>query len=281
MSFSSCALTLVVLLQLVASIHGGTAQIRYANSLPQFGNAEVKSFLPMTTLFSSVPGATLTSYINITAPRFSVFTASYSRNVTALSFPYLVEAGKSYSLYTYQAGERYVLNKLITDTCQSTNSTIPMLRTVNLVQYGFAINVYNFSNNALMFSNISYGEASAYYPFPQGDYVVYWNSAFGNKRAIHGNVSHDPYLFPGKTYTYWVFPTVSFIIDDCFPPPARKRSVEAAETAETAETVNPGAFNDAGPAAGSISSFRLKRAVKRQVVQMAAGDANKVEASPN
>jgi hypothetical protein len=161
------------------------------------------------------------------------------------------------------------LNKLIPDSCTNPSNTTPLLRTVNLVQYGFGIDVYNFSNNAKMFDNVNYGEVTEYLSFPTGDYVVYWMSAsWGNKRSIHGNTTSDPILFPGRTYTYWVFPDVSFIIDDCFPPPSRKRAVE--ETAGESEIDKNKDSNDKDTK--SISSFRMKRAVKRQAVKMDQGE---------
>jgi hypothetical protein len=224
--------------------------------MPQFGSSTVRAFLPNTSLFSNVAGGSLTSYTNITAPHWFIFTASYGRNVTALSFPFMVADGQFYSLFTYQTLGNQLLNKLVPDTCQSANASVALLRTINLVQYNFPVNVYNFSNNAELFDQIEYGDASPYKAFLPGDYMVYWTSAAVSKRGIQGsNISGDPFLYGGKSYTYWIFPTGSFIVEDCGSSTPVKRDVNNQN-----QNVN-GDVNINQQV--SISKLRMRRAVNR------------------
>eukprot|EP01097_Dermamoeba_algensis_P001709 TRINITY_DN1641_c0_g1_i1.p1 TRINITY_DN1641_c0_g1~~TRINITY_DN1641_c0_g1_i1.p1 ORF type:complete len:274 (+),score=63.15 TRINITY_DN1641_c0_g1_i1:293-1114(+) len=225
----------VVLLVGLASSTKFTSKIRYANSMPQFGSAKVEAFLPLHTLFQSVPGGFLTAYTNLTSWLY-IFTAQFSTNISALSFPYAVAKDKFYSVFTYQSGANRVTNKIVEDRSTSFNGTTPIVRTINLLQYGFDIDVFNYSNNVEILSNVSYGEVTPYVPVPPGDYQLYWEAAnTRGKRNTHGwgmfNVSGDPILHPGSAYTHWVLPAGSFIIQDGVIS-SRKRSVTSGRTAD-------------------------------------------------
>jgi hypothetical protein len=217
---------LFVLLMIGAASCAQKCFIRYGNSMPQFGSATVNAYLPTTSLFSSVPGGFLTSYTNVTAKTW-VFSSQYPTNVTALSYPYSTTKDKFYSLFTYQTESTHLLNKLIEDRSVAFNATTPIIRTINLLQFNFPLDIFNLSNNVLIFSNVSYGQVTEYKPVPVGDYQLYWESSEDSKKRFvqtGGNVTGDPVLHPGKAYSHWIMPTGSFIIQDGVIS-TRKRSV--------------------------------------------------------
>eukprot|EP01097_Dermamoeba_algensis_P007869 TRINITY_DN5077_c0_g1_i1.p1 TRINITY_DN5077_c0_g1~~TRINITY_DN5077_c0_g1_i1.p1 ORF type:complete len:274 (-),score=55.13 TRINITY_DN5077_c0_g1_i1:73-894(-) len=228
---------LIILLVVGAASCANKFFIRCGNSMPQFGNAQVKAVLPFVNVFNSVPGGFLTSYANLTAKPW-VFTVQYPSNITALSLPYNPDKDKFYSLFTYQTQTNLLLNKLIADRSTAFNATTPVIRTINLLQYNFPLDIYNLSNNVLIFSDVAYGEVTEYKPVPVGDYQLYWESAGTKKRSIQiGNVTGDPILFPGKAYSHWVLPTGSFIIQDgSFS--TRKRSLSTRNLAVRRELKN-------------------------------------------
>jgi len=204
-----------------------TAKLRYVNSMPQFGKATVKAIPPYATIFDSVPPVELTSYVNFTSI-FTVLITTYKTNVTALSIPYFIDSSKFYTLYTSQIQSRLVTNLLVEDKTTSSNSNKAELRCINLLQYNFDIDVFNSSNNALIFDNVSYGEVTPYKSVPPGDYQLYWeaNSKKRSEQQLPGsNATFDPFLFAGRTYTHWVLPTISFIVRDGSLNPARKRDI--------------------------------------------------------
>eukprot|EP01097_Dermamoeba_algensis_P000466 TRINITY_DN115_c0_g1_i3.p1 TRINITY_DN115_c0_g1~~TRINITY_DN115_c0_g1_i3.p1 ORF type:complete len:272 (-),score=70.82 TRINITY_DN115_c0_g1_i3:70-885(-) len=224
-------LTSVLLLTgMILSAPTPNGQVRYANSLPQFGNAKIQAFLPISNVFQSVPGGFLTSYTKV-PPRDYVFTAEFPTSVSALSNPKSVKKDKFYSLFTYQEGDHF-LNKLIEDRAEAFDTSSPVLRTINLVQYDFPLNIFNGSSNDPVFSNVTYGDATEYRPVPAGEYQLHWEFNNQKKRGLEQwnfNISGVITLLAGKAYTNWVLSTGSFIVQDGVVS-GRKRSVSAERT---------------------------------------------------
>jgi len=198
------------------------ARIRYINTLPQFGSANVTAvhnpWQSPTHLFNNVLPNTATTYSHISNTEWNFYT-SFDRKVIAGSSRYDLDGGSWYTIYTYQKAAQQVANFVIEDNKHPVAGNFGAIRAVNLALYNYSIDVTatNSSNSTVLtFEDIPYAAATNYALVPPGDYVLDWDSEDYGKR----NIQQTNCTFcgvevkKGKRYTYYVLPTVYLVVLD-------------------------------------------------------------------
>jgi len=214
-------------------------RIRYVNSMPQFGSAGVTAVSPPSTLFTEVLPGAITNYTNFNTGSWN-FWATFDRKVKAGSDLALVIDEFYYSVYTYQTGANSLQNQVLLDPYNIILTNVSGIRTVNLAQYNYPINVTatNASGHVSnLWNNLAYGQSTSYSYIPPGEYTFSWVSASLTRRNIaqnncsgcvggggHGRVVR------ASSYTFWVLPTTVFLtgdatLEDLFPEGRKKRRV--------------------------------------------------------
>jgi len=219
------------------------ANVRYVNSMPQFGRANFSASSPQTLVFDQVPGGAVTDYTSIDAKPWS-FTSSYFANVKATSDQIDVDSDSYATVYTCQQGKRRLKNQMVYDTGRSVNANKALVRTLNLAQYNYDIDVYN-GNNSL-FNNLPYCSPSAYIQVPPGLYDFDWTISGDKKRQACSDAScglpnvTKSQIKPGFSYTYFVTPTGSYVTQDATRRTTRSVSESVARRFDpaAASTVN-------------------------------------------
>jgi hypothetical protein len=213
------ALFLCSLVVLVAACCATAPQIRYINSIPQFGSTAFSAALPHTTLFPSVAPSSVSSYSNLAVGNWNFF-STFSRKVSAGSDQYETEANNWYTVYTAQTTAQRLKNFLLQDQAPLTSGTHASVRTVNLLQFNFAINATatSGSHNA-KWADVAYASATGYTSVPSGSYEVDWSSASLSKRSVEqSNCTSNcggPFFFAvRRSYTIFVLPTTTIVVAD-------------------------------------------------------------------
>lgn len=211
------------------------AYIRYVNSMPQFGKAKFSAFSPQTVVFDQVAQGYITDYSNLDAKAWN-FTTQYSTNATASSDETDLDSDTYATVFTCQTSQRRLKNKVIFDVGRSFRPNFALLRTVNLAQFNYDVDVFNGSST--LFNSVPYCSASAYIQVPPGDYDFDWSVSDDKKRGIEGcppNCSGPRTLTSGSAYTLYVTPTGSYAVQDAKKTTARNvQSDMASEAAEEA-----------------------------------------------
>jgi len=211
---------LVSLIIFVVTCQAAAPKIRYINSIPQFGSSDLTAATPSTALFSSVNPNTVTSYTDTTAGNWNFF-STFGKKVHAGSDQFTTSADTWYTVYTYQRQQRTLKNLLIVDQSNHPSGNHAAIRTVNLAQFNYSINVTaTSSNNAqiLSWSNVGYSQATSYSLIAPGTYNFDWSSSNFNKRNMEQNNCTmncgGAVIKKNKSYTYYVLPTTSFVVPD-------------------------------------------------------------------
>lgn len=226
---------LVTFIFLAVEAANRKANIRYLNSMPQFGKAKFSASSPQTLVFDQVSQGTLTDYTNIDSQSWS-FTTWFATNVTAKSDETDLDSDSYATVYTCQQSQRRLKNKMIYDTARSINANKALLRTLNLAQYNYDIDVYNGSNT--LFNSVAYCSASSYIPISPGLYEFDWTVSDDKKRQVcppqnpHCGFTNftRTLIKAGSAYTIFVTPSGSYVAQD-----AKKITTRSFETIPEAE----------------------------------------------
>jgi len=217
--FVLLATTLALLVVLVAPTV--PPRVRYANSMPQFGSAAVSAVTPTTTVFSEVLPADVTAYVNFTAGSWN-FWSTFERQVKAGSDLTSLTAGSFHSIYTYQTGANSLKNYVLSDPVNVITTNVSAVRTVNLAQYNYKINVTATNSSGHVFylwNSTEYGSATSYSDVPPGTYTFDWVSTGLSRRGVNqynctGCGGGHGHVVKGVSYTFWVLPDTVLLTSD-------------------------------------------------------------------
>jgi len=242
MSSSLFALVLFVAL-FALGCHAAAPQLRYINSLPQFGDANFTVAIPFNTLFTNVAPSTVTPYATGTTGYWNFF-SSYTRLVYAGSDQFGAADNTWYTVFTFQGGANLVKNMLIVDQSTPPTGNRSAVRILNLSQYNYSINATatNSANaTVLTWAEVGYASASGYSDVAPGTYYFDWYSATLAKRNVLQNGNnctpgtpgcHTPHVIKAnKSYTYVVMPAAEVVVLDgaTSKRSARKRRISKSQ----------------------------------------------------
>eukprot|EP01097_Dermamoeba_algensis_P002223 TRINITY_DN1884_c0_g2_i1.p1 TRINITY_DN1884_c0_g2~~TRINITY_DN1884_c0_g2_i1.p1 ORF type:complete len:249 (-),score=58.40 TRINITY_DN1884_c0_g2_i1:116-862(-) len=209
------------------ALNARKARVRFLNSMPQFGKSKLFAETPQQTVFDAVPPGYMTSYSDVDAKPWS-FTARFSTNVTAKSDLTDLDSDSFATVFTCQTNQRKLKNKLIYDSQRSGDSRSALIRTVNLAQFDYPIDVINRTNQQQLFNSINYCQASRYQTIPPGEYTLDWTVSDSKKRGIQQSGNYSGWsIFPGFAYTFWITPAGALITRD-----ARRNNARSVQVAE-------------------------------------------------
>jgi len=202
------AITLTSAVQ--AATNGRKAQVRYFNSMSQFGKVKFSASAPYTLLFDKMTEGSISDYSSLDAKKWN-FTTQYTSNVVAKSDEIDLDDDAYATAFTCQVGARQLKNKLIYDTSRSPGPRVALLRTVNLVQYDYPMTVVS-NDSTELFVNVPYCTVSPYIQVPPGDYYFDWY--IENYKRQRGNLTGRGHFEGGRVYTYFTGPTGGFTVVD-------------------------------------------------------------------
>lgn len=232
-------LSLVLLIESEGNaVTARTSRIRFLNSMPQFGKSKLLAENPQQTVFDSVPPGYMTSYNDVAAKSWS-FTAKFSANVTAKSDVTDLDDDSYATVFTCQTNQKKLKNKLIYDQPRSGNAKTAIIRTVNLGQFDYPVDVFNRSNNQQLFNSVNYCQASTYRTVPPGDYTFDWVVSDSKKRGVQQifNSTSTP-IFPGFAYTFWITASGTLLTRDAKKKTTRDIQVGQIRAARAAQKRN-------------------------------------------
>eukprot|EP01097_Dermamoeba_algensis_P004243 TRINITY_DN2803_c0_g1_i1.p1 TRINITY_DN2803_c0_g1~~TRINITY_DN2803_c0_g1_i1.p1 ORF type:complete len:244 (-),score=73.26 TRINITY_DN2803_c0_g1_i1:74-805(-) len=224
-----------LVLQIQSQGSNNKARLRYLNSMPQFGRSKLTAETPQRTVFDSVPPGYITNYNEVDAKAWS-FTAKFATNVTAKSDESTLQSNTFATVFTCQTSQRRLKNKVVVDQQRCNDPKLALIRTVNLAQYDYPIDVVNRTNQRQLFDSVNYCQASRYQTIPPGEYTLDWTISDNKKRGInqYGNYSGWS-IAAGNAYTFWITPSGALVTRDASSNSARSAQVAEKRAARAAQ----------------------------------------------
>jgi len=259
-----CILVLVVIALasvIEAASNGRKGQVRYLNSMTQFGKAQFSAASPSIVVFDQVDS--MTAYAALNAQPWN-FTSKFTGKIVAQSDETDLDSDSYATVFTCQTGNRKLKNKLIYDTSRSTGPNVALLRTVNLAQYDYPVSVLNGTNE--LFTRVAYCTASSYIQVSPGSYEFDWY-VDNFKRCCNRNLTATT-LSGGSTYTYYTTPSGSMLVNDGSSSTSVRSILEeltsAAEVVPASEVKEERAVAEVAPKTMKIGkSSKRRRAARR------------------
>jgi len=215
-------LTLILLsIALFALNCQAVSNVRYINTMPQFGSANVSavhSLSNIRSLFSAVSPGAATSYTSIDSLTWNFFT-SFTKKVLGGSNQTDLDDGSFYSIFTYQKSAQKIANLVIQDRSTPVLGNHSAIRAINIGWPNYDINVTGVNSNnetVIVFNDIDYAETTDYVLVPPGDYDFSWSTIGYSKRNVEqfNCTICGLNLKKHKSYTYYVMPYVYLVTLD-------------------------------------------------------------------